>query len=178
MDDRLKKTADVGRRDRAMDDRAVTERVELSDDQRVEMFQQQFQDAALPKIPDIPGYHVCWLTTTNPRDSIQARIRLGYEPITTADLPGWEYASQKTGEWAGFIGVNEMLACKIRADLYLRMMKAVHHEAPRAEEERMAETARAIRENLQSNGGVNADIFEGDGYEELRKAPPQGRFSV
>lgn len=177
MDDRLKKTADPGRKDRAMDDRAVTERFELSDDQRVEIFQQQFQDAALPNIPKIDGYHVCWLTTTNPRDSIQARMRLGYEPISAADMPGWDYASLKTGEWAGFIGVNEMLACKIREDLYQRMMAAVHHDAPRAEEERMAETARTIRERLQSGGGAEPQVYEGDGYEELRKVPPRARFA-
>jgi hypothetical protein len=177
MDDRVKKPSDPGRSDRASDDRSVTERVELSDAQRVEFFQKQFQDAALPKLPDIPGYHVCWLTTTNPRDTVQNRLRLGYELIKSEDVPGWTYHTQKTGEWEGCVGVNEMIAAKIRTDLHLLMMKAVHHDAPRAEEERMAETARAIRERLQSGSGSEPQIYEGDGYEELRKAPAQPRFT-
>ena len=177
MDDRLKKSSDPGRRDRAIDDRSVTERAELSDDLRVEYFRKQFQDAALPTIPDIPGYHVCWLTTTNPRDTIQSRLRMGYEPIRASDVVGWEYPSLKTGEYEGFVGVNEMIACKIRMDLYQRMMEAVHHDAPRAEEERMAETARAIKERLMSGSGAEPQIYEGDGYEELRKSPSRPRFA-
>lgn len=177
MDDRLKKSSDPGRRDRAMDDRSVTERMELSDDQRVEFFQKQFQDAALPTLPKVEGYHVCWLTTTNSRDTIQNRIRMGYEPIRNADVPGWDYPSLKTGEYEGFVGVNEMIACKIRLDLYERMMAAVHHDAPRAEEERMAETARAIKERMMSGNGTEPQIYEGDGYEELRKTPSRPRFT-
>lgn len=176
-DDRLKKTADAGRRDRTMDDRSVAERIELSDDQRVEMFRQQFQDTLLPNLPKQDGYHVCWLTTTNPRDTIQQRLRMGYELVKAADIPGWEHASLKTGEWVGCIGVNEMIAARIRLDLWNRMMHAVHHDAPRAEEERMAETARMIRERLQSAGGPETELYEGDGYEELRKAPARPRFS-
>ena len=80
-DERLKKTADVSRQSRAATDRAVTENRLISDDDRVEMFRSQFFQDALPDLPKIPGYHTCWLTTTNPRDSIQMRIRLGYEPI-------------------------------------------------------------------------------------------------
>ena len=71
MDDRLKKEQlSVSRRDRAMDDRQATENRELSDDERLEMFRMQLYNDALPNIPDIPGFHVCWLTTTNKNDTI------------------------------------------------------------------------------------------------------------
>ena len=102
-DERLKKSADRSRDNREMSDRAVTENREISDDERVEMFRQQFFQSALPDLPKIPGYHTCWLTTTNPRDSIQGRMRLGYHPVKPEDVPGWEYATMKTGEWQGFI---------------------------------------------------------------------------
>lgn len=180
QNDRLKKTVDAGHGDRTLQDRNVTERVDLSDDERVAEFRQQFYAAALPKIPDIPGYHVCWLTTQNPRDTIQMRQRMGYEPILAKDVPGYDtgMAEAKTGEYAGFIAVNEMLACKIRKDLYLRYMTVNHHEAPRSEEARMAETADFIRERMRSSGSRDElpGVFEGDGFTELRKAPPGPMF--
>jgi hypothetical protein len=70
-DERFKKLAGVEREARAMKDRAVTENRDISDDERVEMFRQQFFQSSLPDLPKIPGWHMCWLTTTNPRDSIQ-----------------------------------------------------------------------------------------------------------
>ena len=112
-DERFRKSAGEGRESRAMRDRAVTENREISDEERVEMFRQQFFQSSLPDLPKIPGWHTCWLTTTNPRDSIQMRIRLGYQPVKPEDVPGWEYATLKTGDWVGFIGVNEMLAFKL-----------------------------------------------------------------
>jgi hypothetical protein len=74
-DERLKKNSGEGREDRAMQNRAVTENREISDDDRLDMFRQQFFQAALPDLPKIPGFHVCWLTTTNPRTDL-ARSRL------------------------------------------------------------------------------------------------------
>lgn len=177
--DRLKHTADTGRRDRAMEDRDVTERVDLSDEQRVALFQQSFHEAILPNIPTIEGYHVCWLSTTHPSDNIQRRFSMGYEPIASKDIPGWEHRSQKTGEFAGFIAVQEMLACKIRNDLYQRFMQAVHHDAPRAEEQRMAEVADMIRDRLSegsSGDGDRVQLFEGDGLTALRKPAPRPAF--
>jgi len=97
-DERLKKSPDLVRQSRGATDRNVTEERAISDDDRVEMFRSQFFNEALPDLPKIPGFHTCWLTTTNPRDSIQQRIRLGYEPIKAEDVPGWEYVTIKTGE--------------------------------------------------------------------------------
>ena len=121
-DERLKKSADEGRENRAMTDRVITENREVSESERVEMFRQNLFQSSLPDLPDLPGWHMCWLTTTNSRDSIQMRIRLGYEPVKPEDVPGWEYASLKTGDWQGFIGVNEMLAFKLPISLYEKFM--------------------------------------------------------
>mgnify|MGYP003704959851 CR=1 FL=1 len=116
-DERLKKSAGSNRTNRAEVDRQATENREVSETERLEMFRQQLFQSALPDLPKIPGYHTVWLTTTNPRDSIQGRIRLGYEPVKPEDVPGWEYATIKTGDWQGFIGVNEMLAFKLPISL-------------------------------------------------------------
>ena len=117
-DDRLKKEIGAGRRSRASEDRSVTEDRVRTDDDRLRMFQQQMFNDALPDLPPIPGYHVCWLTTTNPRDSIHRRMMLGYTPVTLEDAPGLDHSTLKTGEYAGLIGINEMLAFKLPMNLY------------------------------------------------------------
>jgi hypothetical protein len=165
-DERLKKTADVARQSRAATDRTVTENREISDDDRVEMFRSQFFQDALPDLPKLPSYHTCWLTTTNPRDSIQQRIRLGYEPIKSEDVPGWEYVTIKTGEWQGFIGVNEMLAFKLPMSLYHRYMNEAHHDAPAREDEKLTAVLDSIKESAEAAGGR---IVEGDGISSLRE---------
>jgi len=164
-DERLKKALGEGRENRLAYDRAATESRELSDDARVELFRQQFIQAALPDLPNIPNYHTCWLTTTNPRDSIQARIRLGYEPIKPEEVPGWEYCSIKTGEWQGFIGVNEMLAFKLPMSLYKKYMQAVHFDAPNQEEERLLGNNEAMKEQAERAG---SRVVEGDGISAMR----------
>ena len=174
-DERLKKQSDPARRSRAMDDRSVTESRELSDDDRVQMFRDAFYQSALPDLPDIPGYHVCWLTTTNPRDSIHRRLQLGYEPVQPQEVPGMEYATLKTGEWQGFIAVNEMLAFKLPMSLYEKYMQEAHHDAPAREEGKLADTADFLREQAERSGST---MMEGDGISDLRRGnPARGIFS-
>ena len=163
-DERLKKSAGEDRENRAMKDRAVTENREISDDERVEMFRQQFFQSSLPDLPKIPGWHMCWLTTTNPRDSIQMRMRLGYEPVKPEDVPGWEYATLKTGDWAGFIGVNEMLAFKLPISLYEKFMLEAHHNAPLREEEKLTDTAEFLEQQARSS---KSKLQIGEGNKEM-----------
>jgi hypothetical protein len=173
-DERLKKELGVGRQSREMEDRQVTENREVTDDDRLEMFRAQLFNDALPDLPDMPGYHMCWLTTTNPRDPIHRRIQLGYEPIKASDVPGMEFASVKTGEWAGLIGVNEMIAFKLPETLYQRFMQEAHHDAPLREENKLAETAEIMRQQAEGSGST---LFEGDGLMEMRDNNPRiGRF--
>lgn len=173
-DERLKKIADPARQSRASQNREATENRELSDDDRVEMFRQQFFQSALPDLPKIDGYHTCWLTTTNPRDTIQARARLGYEPVKPEDVPGWEYATIKTGEYAGFIGVNEMLAFKIPMRLYQMFMEEAHFNAPAREDEKLVAMTEGLREQAERAGGK---LIEGDGMADLRYVPERPVFT-
>lgn len=174
MDERLKRELDDSRRPRAASDRQATENRELSDDERLEMFRMNLYNDRLPNIPDIPGYHVCWLTTTNPSDTIQTRMRLGYELIRAEDVPGMELVTQKTGEYAGCIAVNEMLAAKLPLSLYYRYMQEAHHDAPLREEDKLEETAQLMREQAERAGGR---LLESDGMREVGDyAPARGIF--
>ena len=179
-DNRLKRAEGfdvVGRREtRGASDRRVTENREISEDDRLEMFRNQLFNDALPDLPEIPGYHLCWLTTTNPRDPIHRRMQLGYEAVKPEEVPGMEYASVKTGEWSGFIGVNEMLAFKLPLSLYEKFMQEAHHNAPLREEDKLAEVADMMREQAARAG---ASLIEGDGMQEMRgdHHPRAGIFS-
>ena len=178
-DSRLKTDADfdvVGRRDtRRAQNREVTEDRGVTEDDRLEMFRNQLFNDALPDLPNIPGFHVCWLTTTNPRDPIHRRMQLGYEPVRPDEVPGMEYASVKTGEYVGMIGVNEMLAFKLPQSLYERFMQEAHHDAPLREENKLAEVADMMRDQAERAGST---MYEGDGLSEMRDhAPRRGIFS-
>jgi|TARA_R110000744_G_scaffold31082_7_gene73312 hypothetical protein len=173
-DERVKKSVDEGRANRAMVDRAHTESREVTENERVEMFRQQLFQSSLPDLPEINGWHTCWLTTTNPRDSIQGRIRLGYEPVKPEDVPGWEYAALKTGDWQGFIGVNEMLAFKLPMSLYEKYMMEAHHDAPLREESKLTDTADFLKQQAEGDG---SSIAEGDGNKSFGEKR-QGRFDL
>lgn len=183
-DDRLKKELSVDRRpraatdrkvteDRGMDDRSVTQDRAISDDDRLAMFRQQLFNDALPDLPTIPGWHLCWLTTTNSRDAIQRRAMLGYQPVLPSEVPGFEYATLTTGEWQGHIAVNEMLAYKLPISLYERYMQEAHHDAPAREENKLAEVATMLRQQADRDG-THLDV--GDGIEELGNNPARGVF--
>lgn len=164
------------KQDRAMEDRAVTESRVLSDSERIDEFRQTFFQSALPDLPDIDGYHVCWLTTENPRDPIHGRIRLGYEPIKAVDIPGWKHASLRTGEWEGCIGVNEMVAFKLPLHLYEAYMKEAHHTQPLAEEEAL-NRAREEAEAAASQMARKPISFElEEGQADLGEAPDPPSF--
>lgn len=177
-DARLKKDFDVvGRREetRRSQDRTVTEDRALSEDDRLEMFRNQLFNDALPDLPNLSGYHMCWLTTTNPRDPIFRRMQLGYEPVRPEEVPGMTHATIKTGEYSGMIGVNEMLAFKLPLSLYEAFMQEAHHDAPLREEDKLSEVADSMREQAERAG---AKLLEDDGMAELREHNPRrGRFS-
>jgi len=144
VDERIKSARDnLDRADRAAEAREARggERgLEPGDEIRMQMFRDTLFRTSLPNLPPIPGYHVCWLTTTNPRDNLAQRRQVGYEPVTPEDIPGFEHIRSKDGEMAGFISVNEMVAFKIPERLYQAYMMAVHHDSPLEEEQKLQDT--------------------------------------
>ena len=71
LDDRLAdRVADVKARAETNEDKSSRERIEA--------FRDKWANNALPDIPGdaIPGFHLCWLSTTNNYDSIDKRMAL------------------------------------------------------------------------------------------------------
>lgn len=142
----------------------------MTDDEYLSLFRDNINQSVLPDLPKIPGYHTFWATTTNSRDTITNRLRLGYTYLKASELPGWNDNSIKTGEYEGCIGINEMIAMKIPDRRYQLYMQEVHHRAPLAEEEKIRATVAAHGENALRDKGR---IVDEDGFSDniVQKAP-------
>ena len=130
------------------------------------MWSDEWTQSALPKLPDLPGWHLCWLSTTNSYDSIDKRIRLGYVPVKADELPGFDNYRVKAGEHIGFVACNEMLLHKIPIEVYQDIMQQMHHELPNDE----ADKIRVQVENLQGardSSGKSLTQVEGEGFGDL-----------
>ena len=97
----------------------------LSDFER--MLENDFEDVALPSPPSLPGWHLCWLTTTSQYDTMQKRARLGYTVVRQDELPEFVV---NNGSPDGTIRCNEMILCKIDVDRYQALMRHYHHKKP------------------------------------------------
>lgn len=169
MDSRLKKSLNAGGREtRASEDatREAPEEKFVSSQERRKAWNEEWMQSALPKLPEIPGWHLCWLSTTNSYDSIDKRMRLGYVPVKSEEMPGHDSYRVKAGEHTGFIACNEMLLFKLPMDLYQDVMLQMHHEAPNEE----ADKIRLQVENIQGardSSGKSLGRVEGEGFGEF-----------
>jgi hypothetical protein len=173
MESRLKKSLKSGgRQDRASEDasRLPPQEKFISAQERRKMWSDEWTQSALPKTPDIPGWHLCWLSTTNAYDSIDKRIRLGYVPVMAEELPGFQQYKVKAGEHVGQISCNEMLLFKLPMDVYQEIMTELHYSKPREEEDKI----RVQVENLQGardSNGKSLVRLEGDGLGSFDSQP-------
>jgi hypothetical protein len=152
-DDRIKKSPGEAHASRESQDRNATEDWNVATtSERLEAFRNSFHQSHLPDLPCPPGYKVCWLTTTNPRDSIQLRMRLGYELLQAKDVPGYETSASDDAMFPGTIKINEMIAAKLPIDLYQMYMREAHAVRPAQEEERMNAPLKAIEEAAKEAG--------------------------
>lgn len=170
------------RESRVMSNRQVTESRVLSDEERVDLFRRSFFQSSLPDLPKIPGYHSFWATTTNPRDPVHGRLQIGYEFLTPDDAAGYgfETITQKTGDYANCIMVNEMIAMKLPSHLYEAYMRFSHHEEPHRQEEAIySESMGASEQAAQAarrGGKLKGPVIE-TGTEELGTAREPPNFA-
>ena len=138
MDNRLKRSPGESRQDRTDQDKsraAPEENFPLVRERR--RFRNEFQHEVLPSIPDIPGYHLCWLATNNQYDPLHRRYQMGYQPVLASELTGYDMYQVKQGEQSGHIQCQEMLLCKMPMDVYQDIMLENHHYQPLDEAEKI-----------------------------------------
>jgi len=171
MDSRLKKTLNAGGREsRSSQDlsRAAPEEKFISKQERRKMWSDEWTQSALPKVPEIPGWHLCWLSTTNGYDSIDKRMRLGYVPVKADELPGFDNYRVKAGEDIGFIACNEMRLYKLPMEVYQEVMTEMHHEAPKEEADKVQVQVEQLQGNRDSSGRSLGSV-EGEGFGNLNR---------
>jgi hypothetical protein len=171
MDSRLKKTLNAGGREsRSSQDlsRAAPEEAFISKQERRKMWSDEWTQSALPKVPEIPGWHLCWLSTTNGYDSIDKRMRLGYVPVKADELPGFDNYRVKAGEDIGFIACNEMRLYKLPMEVYQEVMTQMHHEAPMEEADKVQVQVEQLQGNRDSSGKSLGSV-EGEGFGNLNR---------
>lgn len=168
-DSRLKKSVHPdSRNDRstADSDRTDKDGTIFSSSERVKNFRDEWAASALPNVPKIPGFHLCWLSTTNNFDPIQKRMRVGYVPVRADEVPGFEHLKMKSGEHEGMVSCNEMLLFKIKDDLYQEMMEYFHYEKPLEDEQMIKAKNAALTDPQRRDVAQNEDE---DGFKQLAK---------
>lgn len=173
MDSRLKKSLNAGgRQDRENGEasRQAPEDKFISTQERRRMWSEEWTQSALPKLPNMDGWHLCWLSTSNSYDSIDKRMRLGYIPVKSEELPGYEDYRVKSGEHVGFISCNEMLLFKLPMDIYQDVMAYHHHEKPREEVEKLRVQVDNLQGQRDSNGRSLVAV-EGEGIGSIDQQP-------
>jgi len=133
------------------------------------MWSEEWTQSALPKLPSMDGWHLCWLSTTNSYDSIDKRIRLGYVPVKSEELPGYEDYRVKSGEHVGYISCNEMLLFKLPMEIFQEVMTHMHHDKPREE----ADKIKVQLESLQGRDSHGRSLVsvEGEGMGSIDQQP-------
>ena len=172
MEQRLKKSITAGgRHTRASEDhsRLPAEESFASTQDIDQMWSDEWTQSALPKVPDIPGFHLCWLSTSNSYDTIDKRIRLGYTPVLADELPGFENYRVKAGEHVGHISCNEMLLFKIPMDLYQRVMTHFHYQKPMEATQAIMERMEELQQGVDSSGHRLLKT-EGEGFGNVAKS--------
>ena len=173
MESRLKKSLNAGsRQDRENGEsgRQAPEDKFISTQERRKMWSEEWTQSALPKLPSLDGWHLCWLSTTNSYDSIDKRMRLGYVPVKADELPGYEDYRVKSGEHVGYISCNEMLLFKLPMDIYQEVMTHMHHDKPREEAEKIKVQLENLQGQRDSNGRPLLSV-EGEGFGSIEQQP-------
>lgn len=161
MDERIKRETTANRATRAVEDqprKGADEQLESSKERR-RMFR-EFVQEALPKPPEVPGWHFIWLSTTNQYDPLYKRMRMGYEAVKAEEIPGYANYRVKSGEFEGLIQVNEMLLFKIPEEIYQEMMAELHYHMPNEEEDMLR--ANLVNKDLEDSNGRQLGSFDKD----------------
>ena len=170
--------------DRLADRVAETKERLASDDpesrskrERIEAFRDKWQNNALPDLPAgiLPGFHLCWLSTTNNYDSIDKRMALGYEPVKASELgKGFEaLGKMSSGKFEGCISCNEMVLFKLPDEIYQEVMRMMHLEDPLEHQRNITAQVR----NTAQEGKGGRSILEG-GILEMEKEQARANSNI
>jgi hypothetical protein len=132
--------------------------VNMSDAEYEALIMAEYETSGVANPPDIPGYHLCWLSSTSPMDTIQRRQRTGYTPVMRSEMPGFDpSAGQALANFEGMITCNELVLHKIPMRRYQIMMNVFHHKKPLESEQSILAHIAAGNAERDNTGGEVAD---------------------
>lgn len=171
-DERLKKTAGEaarGSRDSADAPRVTQDGTALSAAERRRMLRQEWVQSVLPQVPEMPGFHLCWVSTTNSTDPIHKRMQVGYTPVKASEIPGFDqYKVNSENEFNGCVACNEMLLFKIPMEIYQDLMAIYHYDMPLEQEQAIRDRVNGM--NDEDSEGKRLMQVEGD-FNNLGRGP-------
>lgn len=126
------------------------------------------EQSILPQPPRIPGWHVCWLSTTNTADPIFRRRQMGYEPVMSSEFPEMASFTGTVDDVQGVITCREMVLFKIPEQTYKDLMTIFHHDMPNEEEGNIVEKLREAEVRDSSGKPLNEQL--GQGFQEFAKS--------
>ncbi len=136
--------------------RQDAERAELpnmTDDELEALFLAEYEISGLANPPAIPGWHLCWLTTSSQFDTIQRRQRVGYIPVMKSEMPGYDPSMGASLEkYEGMVTCNELVLHKIQNRRYQVMMNLFHHKTPLKSEEAILSQIKADNASVVGSG--------------------------
>jgi hypothetical protein len=163
-DERLTKSSGVaarGSRDNADVSRVQEDGMTLSAAERRKLLRQDWVQEVLPTPPAIPGFHMCWVSTTNSVDPVYKRLQLGYQPVKASEVPGMEqYRVTDDAQFEGCVRCQEMLLFKIPEQVYQDIMAIYHHDIPLEQEQSIYERVAGTQE--KDSTGRSLVTVEGD----------------
>lgn len=131
-------------------DRTSKDGTALTAEERRARLREDWVQEILPKPPEIPGFHTCWLSTTNSMDPIYKRMQRGYIPVTAQEVKGFGISNVvNEGEFKGCVSCNEMLLFKVEDQTYQDLMAIFHLDMP-------LEAERGIYEKLNASQDVDS----------------------
>jgi len=173
-DERLVKSTSRDDRSSADSERVNKDGTALTLEERRKALRQEWTQDVLPTPPKVPGWHFCWLSTTNSSDPIYKRMQKGYQPVKASELAGFTQTRVTEGEFEGVISCNEMLLFKIEEELYQDIMLYLHHELPMSEEELLK--ANTVAE-LQGEDRDGRNLGSVEGFDTLARRVNTPTFS-
>jgi len=165
-DSRLKKSnGDTSlRSDRSLSDaNRQMDGTALSPEERRAALRNDWVQEILPTVTPIPGFHLCWLSTTNSNDPIYKRQQIGYSPVMVSEVPGFESFSMKGGSFDGAVHCNEMILFKLPMERYMDLMTIYHHDMPLEEEGMLRQSLVTGEEDRDGNPIGRVEGFDNIG---------------
>jgi hypothetical protein len=128
----------------------------MTDDELEAMIMAEYESSGVSNPPTLPGFHLCWLTTTSQFDTLQRRQRVGYMGVMRSEMPGYDPSmGNALAGYEGLVTCNEMILHKIAERRYQILMNMYHHKHPLQSEE-------AIIKFIKEQANAKVDNSGGD----------------